>query len=152
LTTNEVEWVKPLAEVLGCKEGEWGGWVFRRGFVEYFHLNAAVVNRYGEKLARLTPICELFLSPCTSVNVVALCKKPWLKSVSVLRLRGDHPDFDPNLRTSPLNAKAIRALLDCPHFMNLKVIEATAGDDVSEGLRKAFRRRFGHQLLSSPHA
>ena len=152
LLAHEGEWVRPLAEVLECPPGTWGGWVFRRGFVEYFHLPAAVANRCGEKLARLTPIRELFLSPCTSVSVVALCKKSWLTSVTVLRLRGDRPDVDPNLRTSPLNAKAIRALIDCPHFTNLKVIEAIAGDDVSEQLKKEFHRRFGRHLVRSPHA
>src|SRR4051812_29872585 len=34
LLAHEAAWVRPLAEVLRCKPGEWGGWVFRRGFVE----------------------------------------------------------------------------------------------------------------------
>src|SRR5690349_20661730 len=41
LLAHEAEWVRPLAEVLDCGPGQWGGWMFRRGFVEYFHLPVA---------------------------------------------------------------------------------------------------------------
>jgi len=141
LIAHEGEWVKPLAEVLECPPGKWGGWVFRRGFVEYFHLSASVVNKHGEKLARLTPVRELFLRPCNSANVVALCKKPWLRSVTALYV------------TAPrLNSNAVRALIECPHLGNLKAIEAFPGEDVSEQLKKEFHRRFGRHLVRSPHA
>jgi uncharacterized protein (TIGR02996 family) len=154
LNAHDREWVKPLAEVLGSGDGEWGGWVFRRGFVEYFHLPAPVANRHGEKLARLTPVRELYLSPCTSVSVIALCKKPWLRSVTALYLRGDPPNdaappINPQLRSDPLNARAIRALIDSPHLANLKVIEAVKREDVSNELAKAFHRRFGRHLVPS---
>jgi len=101
LIAHESEWVEPLADVLKCKPGEWGGWVFRRGFVEYFHLPATVVNRRGSLLARLTPVRELFLRPCTSGNVVALCRCEWLQGVTALYLE-----------SARLNQNAARALLD----------------------------------------
>jgi uncharacterized protein (TIGR02996 family) len=40
LVAHEAEWVAPLAEVLGCRPGEWGGWVFRRGFTKRNEFNA----------------------------------------------------------------------------------------------------------------
>src|SRR4051812_28174157 len=40
LVAHDAEWVAPLAKVLGLKKGQWGGWVFRRGFAEYFRLPA----------------------------------------------------------------------------------------------------------------
>jgi uncharacterized protein (TIGR02996 family) len=141
LIAHEAEWVKPLAEVLDCKPGVWGGWVFRRGFVEYFHLPAPVINRHGEKLARLTPVRELFLRPCNSQNVVTLCKKAWVRSLTALYITA-----------ARLNANAIRALIDSTHLVNLKVIEAFVGDNVPEETTKEFHRRFGRHLVRSPHA
>jgi uncharacterized protein (TIGR02996 family) len=141
LIEHEREWVQPFAEVLDCKPGEWGGWVFRRGFVEYFHLPAAQVNRHGEKLARLTPVRELFLRPCTSMNVVALCKKPWLRSVTSLYMSA-----------ARLNANAVKALIACPHFESLRKLDVVAGEDVSEETAKDYYKRFGRHLVRSPHA
>jgi hypothetical protein len=111
LFAHDAEWVAPLAKVLGLREGEWGGWVFRRGFVEYFHLPAAVVNKYGARLAELTPVRELFLRPCNSANVVALCRRPWLASVTHLYLEGDR-----------LTTAAVEAMLNCPYLTNLRVL------------------------------
>jgi uncharacterized protein (TIGR02996 family) len=140
LLTHEADWVQPLAEVLDCPPGTWGGWVFRRGFVEYFHLPATVVNRHGERLTQLTPVRELFLRPCNSGNVLALCRRPWLRSITALYL--------PAAR---LNANAIRALIDCPYLEGLRVLDVVAGD-VPEPLAREFRRRFGHQLVRGQHA
>ena len=61
LIAHDKEWVAPLARVLQCKPGQWGGWVFRRGFAEYFNLPARVINKRGGELAKLTPVRELFL-------------------------------------------------------------------------------------------
>src|SRR6516162_1529684 len=52
LIAHDTDWVAPLARVLKCKPGEWGGWVFHRGFVEYFNLSAAVILWQGHKLAK----------------------------------------------------------------------------------------------------
>jgi uncharacterized protein (TIGR02996 family) len=134
LLTHEADWVQPLAEVLDCPQGKWGGWVFRRGFVEYFHLPASVVNRHGERLAQLTPVRELFLRPCNSGNVLGLCRRPWLRSITALYLHAH------------LNANAIRALIDCPYLENLRVLDVLTGD-VPDPLAREFRRRFGHQLV-----
>jgi uncharacterized protein (TIGR02996 family) len=141
LNAYEREWVRPLAEVLDCKPDEWGGWVFRRGFVEYFHLPGPVVNRHGEKLSKLTPVRELFLRPCTSLNVVALCKKSWLRPITALYLSA-----------ARLNANAVRALIACPYLENLRKLDVVAGEDVSEETAKDYYRRFGRHLVRSPHA
>ena len=173
LNAHDREWVKPLLDGLDGKEAESGGWTFgrdtydarstgtswggcsfRRGFAEYFHLPAPVVNRHGEKLARLTPVRELYLYPCISVNLVWLCKKPWLQSITKLRARGGRVGANglPDPQGDCLNADAIRALVDSPHLKQLEVLDVFARDDVSEELARACRRRFGHQLVRSPHA
>lgn len=160
LISHEKEWAKPLLEALDGKEIEAGSWsfdrgaydsrnpgdswgccVFRRGFAEYFHLPAPVVNRHGEKLVRLTPVRELFLSPCIPVNVVWLCKKPWLRSVTALYITA-----------ARLNANAVRALIACAHFENLRKLDVVAGEDVSEETAKEYYKRFGRHLVRSPHA
>jgi uncharacterized protein (TIGR02996 family) len=141
LVGHEARWVEPLAEVLGTGPGEWGGWVFRRGFVEYFHLPAPVVNRFGEKLSRLTPVRELFLRPCTSPSVVTLCKKPWVRSVTALYISATR-----------INANAVKALIACPYFGSLRTLDVVAGEDVSEETAKGYYKRFRRHLVRSPHA
>lgn len=75
LIAHDKEWVAPLAKVLQCKPGQWGGWVFRRGFVEYFNLPTRVINKRGGELAKLTPVRGLFLRPCNAADVITLCRK-----------------------------------------------------------------------------
>ncbi len=111
LMAHDGEWVAPLAGVLGCKPGRWGGWVFRRGFVEYFNLPAAVAIKQGGKLARLTPVRELFLRPCGPANIVALCRKPWLATVTRLYMEG-----------VTVTERAMVAMLQCPHLTNLRAL------------------------------
>jgi uncharacterized protein (TIGR02996 family) len=137
LVAHDKQWVAPLAEVLGLRKGEWGGWVFRRGFVEYFNLPAAVINKFGGKLAKLTPVRELFLRPCTSGNVVALCQKPWLRSVTHLYLEGVR-----------LTTPASLALLNCPHLKNLRVIRYTSFTLPASDVDR-FERRFGRLLKTT---
>lgn len=67
-----------------CADHWWGCCVFRRGFAEYFHLPAKVLFRHGEKLARLTPIRELYLDPWEDPNIDSLRSQPWLRSGIVL--------------------------------------------------------------------
>jgi uncharacterized protein (TIGR02996 family) len=134
LVAHDGEWVAPLAKVLDCKPGEWGGWVFRRGFVEYFHLPATVINKNGGRLAELTPVRELFLRPCNSTNVVALCRKPWLTSVTHLYLEG-----------VKLTALAAVELLDCPYLANLRVLRY-ADADLTAVDAKRFKERFQSTL------
>ena len=81
LIAHDQEWVGELAEVLKCPPGKWGGWVFRRGFVEYFHLPRAAVVRYGAALTQLTPVRELYLRPLMTSDVIELCHQPWLAGV-----------------------------------------------------------------------
>jgi uncharacterized protein (TIGR02996 family) len=140
LLAYEREWARPIAEILDCKPDEWRAWVFRRGFVEYFHLPAAVLIRRGEQLARLTPVREIFLRPCNSANIVALCKCPWLRSVTSLYLPA-----------TQLTESAIRALIKCPYLENLRVLD-TVSRDVSEQIAKQFYQRFRRHLVRSPHA
>jgi hypothetical protein len=104
--------------------------VFRRGFVEYFHLPATVVTKRGELLAALTPVRELYLVPCNSGNVIALCNRPWLERVTALYLTGG------------LNENATRALMDCPYLGNLRCLDATPDRTVREATRRAFDARF----------
>ena len=165
LNVHEREWVRPLAEALDGKEGNSGGWVFarpaedarpaeqrpagstwgtfvfRRGFVEYVHLPVAVVNRHGGKLARLTPVRELYLWTYTSLSVVALCKNSWLRPVTTL-----------HITNARLNASAVKALISCSHFESLRRLDVVAGEDVSEETAKDYYRRFGRHLVRSPHA
>ena len=130
LVAHDAEWVAPLAAVLGCAPGRWGGWVFRRGFVEYFNLPAGVVNKHGAKLAKLTPVRELFLRPCSAGSVVALCRKPWLASVTHLYLEG-----------VALTTSACEAMLDSPHLGNLRVLRFAGIRSGRAGER--FHQRFG---------
>ena len=137
LVAHDAQWVTPLANVLGLRKGQWGGWVFRRGFVEYFHLPAALINKHGAKLARLTPVRELFLRPCTSGNVQALCRKPWLVSVTHLYMESVN-----------LNPPAGRALLDCGYLTNLRVLRY-GRVNLSVEDRARFDKRFGPMLKAT---
>jgi hypothetical protein len=109
--------------------------VFRRGFVEYFHLPASAVNRRGHKLARHTPVRELFLRPCNTAQVMALCRRPWLRSVTALYL----PD-------TRLTIAATVTLIDCPHLVSLRTLLVGGLVDMPEAIRLALRERFGHAL------
>ncbi|MBA4065337.1 MAG: hypothetical protein C0501_16825 [Isosphaera sp.] len=84
LVAHDADWVRPLAEVLGCRPGEWGGWVFRRGFVEYFRLEVDRLVAHGAALAALTPLRELTLEGrLTEAAAEVLVAAPYLD-----RLRG----------------------------------------------------------------
>ncbi len=135
LMAHDAEWVAPLAQVLECRPGQWGGWVFRRGFVEYFNLPAPVINKHGAKLAKLTPVRELFLRPCTPGNVVTLCVKPWLASVTHLYLVN-----------ADLTKVAIEALLDCPYLTRVRVLRCEIPGNAR--VVKRFRTRFGSVWIS----
>ena len=134
LIAHDAEWVAPLAQVLGCKPGQWGGWVFRRGFVEYFNLPAAVVNKHGTKLAQLTPVRELFLRPCTPDDLIAFCAQPWVRVVSALHL----PDVS-------LTAPVVNALVRCPYLIDLCRLVVEAGT-VPAQWRERFEKRFAGVL------
>ncbi|QJW99598.1 TIGR02996 domain-containing protein [Frigoriglobus tundricola] len=132
LVAHDAEWVAPLARVLRCKTGQWGGWVFRRGFVEYIHLPAAVLLAHGDRLAARTPVRELFLRPCGSEEVVALYRKRWMISVTHLYLEG-----------VSLTVGAQRAVLDCPYLTNLRVLrhDVASTETVLEELLRRFPAR-----------
>lgn len=133
LVAHDVEWVEPLAAVLNCRPGEWGGWVFRRGFVEYFRLPAATVNRHGHRLAALTPVRELYLTPCHSDEVVVLSRKDWVGSVTHLYLPG-----------ASLTPEAAVALLDSPYLTALRFVECAAAN-VPGPRADEFHRRFSRR-------
>jgi uncharacterized protein (TIGR02996 family) len=130
LVAHDVEWVAPLARVLKCKPSQWGGWVFRRGFVEYFNLPAFIVNKHGTELAELTPIRELFLRPCNAENVVALCRKQWLASVTHLYMEG-----------ASLTPPAMLAMLESPYLANLRVLRYKTHTPTGD-VTLQFQRRF----------
>lgn len=178
LVAHGREWTRPLLEVLDGREAETGGWefdrakyeprhpdtwwgccAFRRGFAEYFHLPAAVINRHGGKLARLTPVRELYLNFWIPVNIVWLCRKPWLRSLTALyvsRERLPLPTEDrtgiPTVVVTRLNTNAVKAVLDCPYLDSLRKLDVVAGEDVSEETAKEFYKRFRRHLVRSPHA
>ncbi|MBY0458184.1 MAG: TIGR02996 domain-containing protein, partial [Gemmataceae bacterium] len=136
LMAHDGAWVAPLAKVLQCKPGEWGGWVFRRGFVEYFNLPADVINEHGANLAALTPVRELLLRPCGPVGVVSLCRQPWIGSLTHLYLE--------DVR---MTADACNAMLDCPYFGSLRVLRVGGFTANAAGTAEAeFRERFGAAL------
>jgi len=139
LVAHDAEWVTPLAKILECKRGKWGGWVFRRGFVEYFNLPATVINAHGHRLAQLTPVRELFLRPCTSGNIIALCRKPWIASVTHLYLEG--------VRLTP---SAVDAMLDCPYLKRLRLLTCASFTSSSVEVSDRFDRRFGKILKGAP--
>src|SRR5262249_37922808 len=131
LVAHDSQWVSPLARVLQCKSGQWGGGVFRRGFVEYFNLPAAVVNKHGHKLAELTPVGGLFLPPFPAGELIALCEQPWLRSLTALHL--------PEVAITALVAERLVA---CRYLGDLRrlVIEVSTIPEV-------WRERFSHRFL-----
>jgi len=131
LAAHRARWVAPLAIALSLGPGQCRGWVFRRGFVECFRLSGKVAVSRGAKLAALTPVRELTVSPATPAQVVALCKRPWLANLTHLYL----PDTE-------LNDAAARALIACPHLRRLRVFRhggSTLGYDVDDAFLKRFR-------------
>jgi hypothetical protein len=104
--------------------------VFRRGFVEYFRLSGKAAVSCGAKLAALTPVRELYITPATSAQVVALCRRSWLESVSHLYL----PD-------TRLNDAAARAMTTCPYLGRLAQLRL-GGSSVSPDVAADFHRRF----------
>ncbi|VTR93018.1 Uncharacterized protein OS=Myxococcus stipitatus (strain DSM 14675 / JCM 12634 / Mx s8) GN=MYSTI_05807 PE=4 SV=1 [Gemmata massiliana] len=130
LIAHDTEWVAPLAKVLRCRPGQWGGWVFRRGFAEYFNVPAAVITKYGDKLARLTPIRELFLRPVNATAIMDLCVRPWFASVTHLYLH--------DLQITDAVATA---LLDSPHTGRLRVLQFRASE-LSPVTERVFWSRF----------
>jgi uncharacterized protein (TIGR02996 family) len=139
LVAHEREWTKPIADVLDCKPGEWRACVFRRGFVEYFHLPAAVIIRRGERLARLTPVRELFLRVCVCEDILALAKCPWLRLLTSLYL----PD-------TILIESVVQAVIKSPYLENLCILDAVA-EDVSDMTAEQFYKRFRRHLVRRPH-
>lgn len=133
LVAHEWEWVEPLRVALNCKPGRWGGWVFRRGFVEYFHVPGGVMNEFGARLAMLTPVRELFLNPCSSGDVVGLCKQSWLGRVTGLYIP-----------STQLNESAARAILACRFRGTLRTLVYRLAPEVSPGTRAEFEEAFAH--------
>jgi uncharacterized protein (TIGR02996 family) len=131
LFAHEARWVAPLVAALGCEPGRWGGWVFRRGFVEYFHVRGSVIYRRGERVARRTPVRELFLRPATENDLVAIGEtRPWASQLTHLYAHGVQVDD-----------RLAGHLADAPYFSNLRVLQL-GQDGMSGPVRKRFRARF----------
>jgi uncharacterized protein (TIGR02996 family) len=129
LIAHDVEWTQPLADALRLKPGAWGGWVFRRGFVEYFRLSPYTLVTDGPKLARLTPVRELYF---LNAPIPDVWKLPLLKSVTHIY----------EVRLDPDTAEA---MLACPYLNGLRVL-ASRWSHLDKPLRKRFVQRFGHAL------
>ena len=128
LIAHETEWVQPLAKVLKCQPGKWGGWVFRRGFVEYFRLSGDRLLCCAQRLAELTPIRQINME---KVNVnPAFWSQPWLRSLTHL--------YDVSIGS---HAQA-EALLACPYLSNLQSLHVCGLSDRSENVQQRFRQRF----------
>lgn len=132
LVAHDTEWVAPLAQVLECKPGQWGGWVFRRGFVEYFRLPAHTLVSCGARLVRLTPVRELNLLDCDSGSLQDLWQQPWLRSVTHLYGLELHPS-------------TAEAMLNCPYLTGLRVLQSR-WNQLDKTLRRRLLQRFGHAL------
>lgn len=131
LVAHDRAWVAPLADVLNCAPGQWGGWVFRRGFVEYFNLPAMRINKHGGRLARLTPVRELLLRPCSPGSVISLCRnQPWVRGV--VRL---------HLDVHGLTDAAAIALAECPDLAGLRALWYAQGA-MSDRVRDRLHQRF----------
>jgi uncharacterized protein (TIGR02996 family) len=134
LIANEAEWVKPLADVLRCRAGQWGGWVFRRGFVEYFRLRGDDFVYLGHRLACLTPVRELNFDGGVCGQLEILCQQPWLRSVT--HMYGVH-----------ISDHVAEVLVACPYLTGLRHLDV-ATSHLSAGIGKRFRRRFAGAI---PH-
>lgn len=132
LVAHDREWVEPLAKVLGLRKGEWGGWVFRRGFVEYFRLPALTLVTHGAVLAKLTPVRELNVDGSHDSHLIALWKQPWLRSVT-------------HLYGVQLTRDVAVAMLESPFLMALRLLDAP-WSHLSWSLRRRLVKQFGHAL------
>lgn len=131
LSAHDAEWVAPLEAVLGVRPGEWSGWAFRRGFVEYFHLPVNTLVNCGAQLARLTPVRELNLDD-PGWRLDELWRQPWLRSVT-------------HLSGLYLSNSVAEAMIACPHLTGLRVLKCDR-ERLDARVRRWFVRRFGHAL------
>ena len=132
LAAHDAEWVAPLAEVLGLRVGEWSGWAFRRGFVEYFHLPVLTLVNRGAQLARLTPVRELNVGDDPGWHLGELLQQPWLRSVT-------------HLSGLVIGLRTAEAMIACPYLSGLRVIQCDLRP-LDKPLRRRFVQRFGHAL------
>lgn len=135
LLAHDAGWVTPLAQALRCKPGEWGGWVFRRGFVEYFRLGAHHVAERGFRLAHLTPVREIYLEyrkgRDDAVDLTEMWHLPWVRSLTHVY----------NLR---LDARTAEAMLRAPRLPKLRHLTVTG--ELPDELWERFRQHFGGVL------
>ncbi|MFO0825605.1 MAG: TIGR02996 domain-containing protein [Gemmataceae bacterium] len=128
LIAHDTEWIRPLADVLECEPGEWGGWVFRRGFVEYFRLSGNRLPLCGKRLAELTPIRQLNLENDSVWPTV--WSQPWLRSLTHL--------YDVSIES---DAQA-EAILASPYLAGLRHLQVARLNNLSPNVRRRFRKRF----------
>ena len=145
LVAHDTIWVAELAAVFDLEPGRWGGWVFRRGFVEYFHLPASTLVQRGAALADLTPVRELYLHPTQTRDVVALCRCPWLARVRDLYLVMNSPGN----RSPGLRAPGVQALIRSRHTGGLRKLDVRLSASVqgNAALMDEFRARYRDILV-----
>ena len=130
------EWVQPLRAILNVPAGEWGGWVFRRGFAEYFHLPAAVLLQHGAALAAQTPLRSIYVHPCSGQEFAQLVRQPWFKQIIEV--------YAPQ---TVLSLAAVMELLERSQTESLRqLVAGGVSGEVDDYWLHALRERFGIEL------
>lgn len=136
------QWAAPLRAILELPAGVWGGWVFRRGLVEYFHLPAAVLLQHGQALAQATPLRAIYAHPCSAEQAVQLAAQRWFSGIVEL--------YVPQ---TWLSLPAVIALVDGPQAQRLqRLVAAGVTAEVDDYWLHACQQRFGVALQRSAMA
>ncbi|MCS7269618.1 MAG: TIGR02996 domain-containing protein [Gemmataceae bacterium] len=139
LERYEQQWTQPLRTALGLPPGVWGGWVFRRGCAEYFHLPAALLLQRGAALRRVTPLLALYLYPCSPAELRQLVRQEWFGSI--IELYAPH---------TVLDQAAVVHLVDSPYTRKLQRLEVAGLEaSVDTYWQHACEQRFGITLPRS---
>jgi uncharacterized protein (TIGR02996 family) len=131
LQAHRDAWVAPLRELLQCGPNHWGGWVFERGFVQYFRLRGADLRKYDARLVRLTPLQELCLQPLDLRQLTRLLTQPWVEHLRVLILDRNRIGDD-----------GARLIAECPRLAGLRRLDLSGCAIGAPGIQA---------LAASPH-
>jgi uncharacterized protein (TIGR02996 family) len=125
LTEHDRTWVKPMRQLLPAMMKSW---VFRRGFVEEFTVEARGLVLQAENLFRLAPLRALQVY-LTWGHVEALAALPQLSRLDVLRLNGNS-----------LGDAGARALAFSPYLGRLVFFQLGYNDIGDDGVQALLNR------------